>query len=177
MVGEQGVNDVITGGAGNDLIFGGTGDNEPGRRRSATTCWSAASDDDSTPIDDIRRLRGAVDADTMVGRRGNDTYVVDDLLDVVVEARERGYRHGPDRTGRALDRAHGQRREPDLHGRRRRPVRRHRQRLNNVITGGDLADTLSGLAGNDRLEGGLGNDTLNGGTATIRSTAATTSTR
>ena len=36
------------------------------------------------------------------------------------------------------------------------PVRGHRQSLNNVITGGDLADTLSGLAGNDTLNGGLG---------------------
>ena len=34
---------------------------------------------------------------------------------------------------------------------------------NNIISGGDLADTLSGLAGNDTLEGGLGADTLIGG--------------
>ena len=34
---------------------------------------------------------------------------------------------------------------------------------NNIITGGDLADTLSGLAGNDTLEGGLGADTMTGG--------------
>ena len=31
--------------------------------------------------------------------------------------------------------------------------------LNNVISGGDLADTLSGLGGNDTLNGGLGADT------------------
>ena len=34
---------------------------------------------------------------------------------------------------------------------------------NNVITGGDLADTLSGLGGNDTLHGGLGADTMTGG--------------
>ncbi len=48
--------------------------------------------------------------------------------------------------------------------RRCRPVRRHRQQPgNNVITGGDLADTLSGLGGNDTLQGGLGADTMIGG--------------
>ena len=35
--------------------------------------------------------------------------------------------------------------------------------LNNVISGGDLADTLSGLGGNDTLNGGLGADLLDGG--------------
>ena len=34
---------------------------------------------------------------------------------------------------------------------------------NNIISGGDLADTLSGLAGNDTLNGGLGADTMIGG--------------
>ncbi len=34
---------------------------------------------------------------------------------------------------------------------------------NNVITGGDLADTLSGLGGNDTLQGGLGADNMTGG--------------
>ncbi len=33
----------------------------------------------------------------------------------------------------------------------------------NVISGGDLADTLSGLGGNDTLQGGLGADTMIGG--------------
>ena len=60
--------------------------------------------------------------------RGNDTYIVDDLADVVVEAAGAGTDTVADRDGRALDRAHGQRREPHLHRHRRRPVRRHRQR-------------------------------------------------
>ena len=35
--------------------------------------------------------------------------------------------------------------------------------LNNNLTGGRGADTLSGLAGNDALDGGAGNDSLDGG--------------
>ena len=84
MVGEQGVNDIITGGAGNDLIFGGTGDNDS----------SAATGDDllvgGSGAGDDDLLDGGVGADTMVGLAGNDTYVVDDLLDVVVEAAATG---------------------------------------------------------------------------------------
>jgi Ca2+-binding RTX toxin-like protein len=39
---------------------------------------------------------------------------------------------------------------------------------NNLISGGNAADTLSGGSGNDTLSGGAGNDTLIGGTGTDR---------
>ena len=103
LVGEQGVNDEIIGGSGNDLIFGGTGDNQ----------LSGGAGDDllvggsGTGDNDI--LDGGLDADTMVGLAGNDTYIVDDLADVVVEAAGAGTDTVADGDGRALHRAHGQR--------------------------------------------------------------------
>jgi hypothetical protein len=70
IVGEQGVNDVITGGSANDLIFGGTGDNElnGGDGDDLLVGGSGAGDND--------RLDGGADLDTMIGGGGNDTYVV-----------------------------------------------------------------------------------------------------
>jgi Ca2+-binding RTX toxin-like protein len=157
VVGEQGVNDVITGGSGNDLIFGGTGDNtlNGGAGDDLLVGGSGAGDNDV--------LDGGLDADTMVGLGGNDTYVVDDVADVVVEALAAGTDtvetemvayslelianvENLTYTGLDADAFTGTGNE-----------------LNNVISGGDLADTLSGLSGNDTLNGGLGADTLNGG--------------
>ena len=129
MVGEKGVNDVITGGALNDLIFGGTGDNDlVGGLGDDLLVGGTGNDELDARLnaagDDFE---GAIGADTMVGGAGNDTYGVDDMLDVVVEAANEGTDDSRNLHGRALDRDHGQRREPHLHGRRRRPVRRHRQ--------------------------------------------------
>ena len=157
VVGEQGVNDEIIGGSGNDLIFGGTGDNQ----------LSGGAGDDllvggsGTGDNDI--LDGGLDADTMVGLAGNDTYIVDDLADVVVEA-----------AGEGTDTVETEMAELSIElmanvenlkytGIDADPFVGTGNSGNNVISGGDLNDTLSGLAGNDTLNGGLGSDTLNGG--------------
>ena len=68
VVGENGSADIITGGLLNDLIFGGTGDNDligGARRRPAGRRSGIGDDDCSTAADD---------ADTMIGGAGNDTY-------------------------------------------------------------------------------------------------------
>ena len=91
LVGEQGVNDEITGGAGNDLIFGGTGDNElhGGLGDDLLVGGSGTGDNDvSCDGGDSR----AIGADTMVGWRGSDTYVVDD----VARCRRRSASQGTD---------------------------------------------------------------------------------
>ena len=100
----------------------------------------------------------------MIGGAGNDTYGVDDLLDVVVEAANEGTDTVETFLAALSIEAHGQRREPHLHG-SSMPTSSSAPATagNNVITGGDLADTLSGLGGNDTLNGGLGADTLIGG--------------
>ena len=108
-------------------------------------------------------LDGGLDADTMIGLAGNDTYIVDDLGDVVVEA-----------AGAGTDEVETEMAELSIEfmdnvenltytGLDADPFIGTGNSGNNVISGGDLADTLNGLAGIDTLNGGLGNDTLNGG--------------
>ncbi len=114
VVGEQGVDDEITGGGLNDLIFGGTGNDDlVGGLGDDLLVGGAGNDDLDARLnlagDDFE---GAVGADTMVGGAGNDTYGIDDLLDVAIESPGRGHRHRRDLPGRAFHREHGQRREP-----------------------------------------------------------------
>ncbi|TCS72644.1 VCBS repeat-containing protein [Sulfuritortus calidifontis] len=103
-------------------------------------------------------LDGAAGADILIGGLGDDTYVVDNSADVVVEAADAGLdtvqasasyslsdnvenlsltgTGNIDGTGNALD---------------------------NVIAGNSGANILQGLDGNDTLDGGAGADTLVGG--------------
>ena len=150
VAGEDGVNDEIIGGALQrpDLR------RHRRQRRStaapATTCWSAAPAPATTTSSMAASTPTRWSASPATTPTSSTT-----SLDVVVEAAGAGTDTVADADGRALDRAHGQRREPRLHRHRRRSVRRHRQRAQQRITGGDLNDTLSGLGGNDTLEGGL----------------------
>ena len=138
----NGLDNVITGGTGNDTLSG-LGGND--------TLNGGAGND---------TLDGGTGNDTMVGGIGNDTYVVDSVGDVVTEAPNAGndtvltslaaYTLGSDvenlsfngignftGTGNALA---------------------------NTITGGGGDDSLVGNAGNDTLTGQAGNDVLDGGT-------------
>jgi Ca2+-binding RTX toxin-like protein len=96
----------------------------------------------------------------LIGGAGNDTYVVDSTGDVVTEELNEGidevrtsltsYTLGANVenltfTGTAAFTGTG-------------------NGLDNVITGGNGADTLNGAAGNDTLIGSGGNDRMNGGT-------------
>ncbi len=157
IVGENGVNDEITGGSGNDLIFGGTGDNDlfGGLGDDLLVGGSQTGDDDF--------LDGGADLDTMIGLAGNDTYVVDDIGDVVVE----GLNAGTD-TVETLMAALSLEFIANVENLTYTGIDADLfvgtgNSLNNVISGGDLADTLSGLAGNDTLDGGLGADIMIGG--------------
>ncbi|WP_058754295.1 S8 family serine peptidase [Sphingomonas endophytica] len=123
-------NDTLVGGAGNDRLYGGAG---------ADT------------------LNGGTGVDLLDGGAGNDTYIVDDAGDLVVEAANAGtdtvyasinytlaaqvenlYLTGGARIGTGNG-------------------------LANTIYGTSFADTLYGMDGNDTLRGGLGNDRLYGG--------------
>ena len=101
----------------------------------------------------------------MVGGAGNDTYGVDDLLDVVVEAAGGG--EGTD-TVETFMAALSLETMANVENLTYRGADADQfvgtgNAGNNIISGGDLADTLSGGLGDDTLNGGLGNDTLNGG--------------
>ena len=121
----------ITGGAGNDTLIGGAGA-------------------------DV--LDGGLGADSMAGGADNDTFVVDDAGDMVVEQADGGY----DRVLASISRTLGVELErlsltgtADLNG--------TGNALANRLDGNAGANTLDGRAGNDTLYGGAGADTLLGG--------------
>ncbi|MBO3762536.1 calcium-binding protein [Ciceribacter sp. L1K22] len=108
-------------------------------------------------------LNGGSGADSLIGGAGNDTYYIDNVGDVVLEAANggtdtvrasRSYTLGSNvenliLTGTGNLSATG-------------------NSLANSITGSSGNNTLSGLAGNDTLRGSNGNDSLLGGTGNDR---------
>lgn len=114
-------------------------------------------------------LNGGTGADTMNGGSGNDRYLVDNVLDVVVED-PNGIGPNIDTVLSAVAYALGDNLENlVLLGSAETGVG---NALDNTITGNAVgnflsgaagADTLNGLTGNDLLNGGLGGDTLDGG--------------
>ena len=166
VVGENGTNDVITGGTLGDLMFGGTGN---------STLIGGAGDDLLVGDAGEDTLDGGADADTMVGGAGDDVYIVDDVADVVVEAA--GVGTGTDRVDTAIA-ALSIELMANVENLSYTGVDADQfvgtgNSLGNVITGGDLADTLSGLGGNDTLNGGLGADVMIGAPATIPTSSMT----
>ncbi|MDP9812280.1 Ca2+-binding RTX toxin-like protein [Rhizobium tibeticum] len=157
IVGEQGTNDEITGGAGNDIIIGGTGDNDltGGLGDDLLIGGSGAGDNDI--------LDGGADLDTMIGLAGSDTYIVDDVGDVVVEALNAGTDEVQTLLATLSLETMANVENLTYTGVDADQFIGTGNALGNVITGGDLADTLTGLAGADTLDGGLGADTMVGG--------------
>ncbi|WP_139026354.1 calcium-binding protein [Methyloversatilis universalis] len=104
-------------------------------------------------------IDGGAGADRMEGGLGNDTYVVDDAGDVVVESAVRG--SGVDLVRARLDYVLGANVENlTLEG---AALRGEGNELGNVLTGNGLDNALYGRDGNDVLSGGAGNDLLDGG--------------
>jgi Ca2+-binding RTX toxin-like protein len=89
----------------------------------------------------------------MAGGAGNDTYIVDNAGDAIVEWR------GRDRHGAELGQFHAgcRGRKPDLTG--AAAINGTGNALNNTITGNLAANVLDGGAGADAMAGGAGNDT------------------
>jgi Ca2+-binding RTX toxin-like protein len=133
-------NDWLVGGAGADSLLGGAG--------SDSLSGNAGAD----------LLDGGFGADLMQGGRGNDTYIVDDAGDLVVEA----LNEGQDTVRSSIDYTLTANAENlVLSGGARSATGNE---LDNTLTANDLGNTLSGLAGNDQLVGAVGADTLDGGT-------------
>ena len=106
-------------------------------------------------------LDGGAGADYMVGGDGNDTYIVDSLLDVVVEDAAAGtdlvqvkFTSGTYVLGANVE--NGQ-----VLGSSAAGITGND--LNNYLTGSTGANILTGGLGDDTLDGGLGNDRLIGG--------------
>jgi Ca2+-binding RTX toxin-like protein len=164
IAGEDGTSDVITGGGLNDLIFGGGGNDDlVGGLGDDLLVGSAGNDELDSRLNATNDdFEGAIGADTMVGGAGNDTYGIDDLLDVAIEALGEGTDTVETFLAELSIASMANVENLTYLGADADQFVGTGNDGNNVISGGDLADTLNGLAGNDTLNGGLGNDTLNG---------------
>lgn len=103
-------------------------------------------------------LDGSAGADTMAGGLGDDTYVVNNIGDVVIEAASEGIdlvQSGV--TYKLTENAENL----TLTG--TSAIDGAGNELDNVLNGNSAANTLSGNSGNDILNGGTGNDILTGG--------------
>jgi Ca2+-binding RTX toxin-like protein len=104
-------------------------------------------------------LDGGLGADRLVGGAGHDTFVVDNLGDVV----EENPFGGIDLVLSAVGFVLGDETESlTLTG--TAVINGIGNELSNVLTGNEAANVLSGSGGNDTLAGRAGNDTLRGGT-------------
>jgi Ca2+-binding RTX toxin-like protein len=99
-------------------------------------------------------INGYFGADTMVGGLGNDTYVVDNVGDVVTE----NAAEGTDMVATNLAKYTLVANVENLYGYATTAQELIGNSLNNEITGGTGNDTLDGGAGNDIMKGGAGND-------------------
>ncbi|MCW9681474.1 cadherin domain-containing protein, partial [Dolichospermum planctonicum UHCC 0167] len=125
---------------GNDWIKAGTGN------------------DDLTGGDGNDYLNGGAGIDFLIGGKGNDTFVVDNIGDIIAE----GLNGGIDTVESSITwtlRNHLE--KLTLQG--TTAINGTGNTLNNTITGNTGNNTLNGGAGADTLIGGLGNDTLIGG--------------
>ncbi|MGB8598821.1 MAG: calcium-binding protein [Burkholderiales bacterium] len=104
-------------------------------------------------------LDGGLGADKLLGGTGNDTYVVDNVGDVVTE----NLNEGTDTVQSSITYVLGANVE-NLTLTGTAAINGTGNALDNVLIGNSAINTLNGGAGNDVLDGGLGADKLLGGT-------------
>lgn len=141
-------NDVISGDDGDDMIYGESGNDALFGRDGNDELFGTDGYDllDGGAGDDL--LDGGSEADEMVGGAGDDTYVVDNVADIVTEREGEGI----DTVISTVDYTLADTLENlTLNG----------DAING--TGNDADNTLIGNANDNRLEAKGGNDTLNGG--------------
>ena len=129
---------INLGTSGNDFVTGGG--------RADKFLYGLAGND---------TLNGGGGADTMYGGVGNDTYVVDNTLDIVIEAANEGVDTIQSTVTQALTTN-----VENLALTGTVAINGTGNGLNNILTGNSAANTLTGGGGNDTIAGGGGADTV-----------------
>jgi VCBS repeat-containing protein len=135
------LDNVIVGNAGNNVLSGLAGND--------TLTGNAGND----------TLDGGLDADSMTGGAGNDTYMVDNVGDIVTE----GLNAGTDLVQSGITYTLTDNVE-NLTLTGTDVINGKGNTLNNIINGNVAANVLDGGAGADSIYAGAGDDTLLGGT-------------
>ncbi len=162
LVGEAG-RDTINGGAGNDTLYGGGGDDTMSGGLGVDKLFGDGGNDrlDGNEGDDV--LNGGIGLDVMSGGVGNDSYVVDNIGDVVIERAGEGV----DTVTTSIDYVAGVNIENVvLAGSAALAI--NGNALGNVVVGNAADNRINGNDGNDDLSGAGGNDQLNGGSGLDR---------
>ncbi|GAB5606502.1 beta strand repeat-containing protein [Sideroxyarcus sp. TK5] len=144
------LNNIITGNAANNILDGGAG---------ADSLYAGAGNDTLLGGAGNDILDGGVGADAMSGGLNDDTYVVDNVGDLVTE----NLNEGIDLVQSSITYTLTDNVE-NLTLTGAANIDGTGNMLNNVILGNSGANVLTGLEGNDTLNGGAGADTMLGGT-------------
>jgi Ca2+-binding RTX toxin-like protein len=144
-----GGNDSLLGGGGNDTLLGGPGND---------SLFGEAGNDSLLGGEGADYLDGGIGDDIMIGGTGNDTYIVDSLVDTVLELPNEG-------TDKVISFVSGYElpanvEDLELAG---LAVTGSGNVLDNRIFGNDLDNVLDGVAGNNTLDGGGGSNILRSG--------------
>ncbi|MFN3944293.1 MAG: M10 family metallopeptidase C-terminal domain-containing protein [Allosphingosinicella sp.] len=153
LIGNEAAN-ILRGNAGNDVLEGRGGDDK---------LYGGAGDDELIGGDGNDLLDGGAGIDIMRGGKGDDTYVVDNSADVVIELAGEGTDTVFSRGDYTL--AAGSHveilRTTAANG--TAAVKLTGNEIANTIYGNAGDNELRGMAGDDKLYGGDGNDLLDGG--------------
>ncbi|WP_297326099.1 hypothetical protein [Nitrosomonas sp.] len=143
------IRDVLNGGTGNDVLTGLFGDDSIFGNNGNDLMFGGSGND---------LLNGGVGTDTMHGGFGDDKYVINTMLDQVVEFAGEGIDTITSSVTYTLP---AEVEKLTLSG--VAAINATGNSLNNTINGNNVANTLTGNDGNDTLDGKLGNDVLIGG--------------
>jgi Ca2+-binding RTX toxin-like protein len=144
-----GGDDTVFGGSGSDMIFGEAGSDTLYGEGDFDLLFGGAGDD---------LLDGGADRDVLSGGTGNDTYIVDNIHDVIIE----NFREGTDTVQISVSYSLGWNVE-NLTLTGSASINGTGNSSDNVLTGNSGANRLSGGYGSDTLDGGAGSDILEGG--------------
>ena len=168
----NGLDNVITGGAGTDRLLGGGGADtllggnsndylSGGRGRDTLQGGNGDDTLDGGSGNDV--LDGGIGADNLFGGRGNDVFIIDNPRDTALDVANGGIDEVRTRVDFKLG---GNIEKLTVYG--GNSVDGTGNALDNTLIGNDQRNAFYGASGNDTLDGGKGNDVLNGGAGADR---------